>query len=98
MATEENKDAVNGEENKDKPGKSLREVLDTPLTQDEAQRLLADIDVQQAQLSVVRLRLLDQLNQVDLQLAQSSFDRSIIIRRTLNVEAGEEVAHDGSDS
>lgn len=71
---------------------SLREALDTPITHDEAQRLLADIDVQQAQLSVLRLRLLDQLNQVDLQLAQASFDRSVIIRRALNVET------DGSDA
>lgn len=80
---EEKENEVAADQAADK-SEAFREMLDSPLAEEDAQKALADIDVQVAQMSCMRLGLLAQLNQLDLQLAQAAFDRSIVIRRTLN--------------
>lgn len=61
----------------------FKKMLETPMTQEDANAAIAQIDMQKAQLGVIRLRLMSQLNQLDLQLAQAEYDRSIVIHRAL---------------
>lgn len=69
----------------------FKKMLETPMTQEEANAALTQIDVQKAQLGVIRLQLMSQLNQLDLQLAQAEYDRAIVIRRALlKISAKEE--------
>lgn len=61
----------------------FNKMINTPMTQDEANEALARVDMQKAQLAVIRVQLMNQLNNIDLQLAQAEYDRSIVIRRAL---------------
>jgi hypothetical protein len=63
----------------------FRKLIDTPYgSRAEVDKALADNDVQTAQLRVLRLRKVDELNQIDHQLEMAALDRSIIVRRALN--------------
>lgn len=61
----------------------LDKILETPMTQEEASDAIARINMQKAQLAVIRVRLAGQLNDVDLQLARAEFERSVVIRRAM---------------
>lgn len=76
----------------------FRKELETPLDKDEAEKALANIEVQLAQLAVQRIRVVSQmdqakqmLNQIDEQMGLAQVERQIIYRRTLN-PVGETVA------
>ena len=69
-------------------GPTLQDIINTPMAEDEARKALAEIDVQMAQLGVMRYKALDQLNQIDEQIARAGLDRTIVLRRALNAEAG----------
>jgi len=66
-----------------KAAAEFNKMINTPMTQDEANDAIARIDMQKAQLGVIRIQLMNQLNNIDLQLAQAEYDRSIVIRRAL---------------
>ena len=75
----------------------FNKMINTPMTQDEANEALARVDMQKAQLAVIRVQLMNQLNNIDLQLAQAEYDRSIIIRRALlKTKAGDADGNGGS--
>lgn len=61
----------------------FNKMINTPMTQDEANDAITRIDMQKAQLGVIRIQLMSQLNNIDLQLAQAEYDRSIVVRRAL---------------
>lgn len=63
---------------------AFKKMIETPLSKEEADRMLADNEIQLAQLRVIRLRKVGELNQIEHQLELATLDRSIIIRRTLN--------------
>lgn len=63
----------------------FNEMLNSPITKDEAEKSLADNDVQLAQLRVLRVRKLSELNQIEHQIEMANFERSVIFRRSLNV-------------
>lgn len=63
----------------------FKKLIETPFaSEDEAKKALADNDIQRAQLRVIRLRKVDELNQIDHQIELAELDRSVIIRRSLN--------------
>ncbi len=71
------------EEDKKSAQADVDKILETPMTQEEASDAIARINVQKAQLAVIRVRLAGQLNDVDLQLARAEFERSVVIRRAM---------------
>lgn len=58
-------------------------MLETPLTQEEGSEMISKIDMQKAQLSIVRLNLAERLASVDAQIAQAEYDRTIVVHRVL---------------
>ena len=88
----ETESAVADEERK------LQELIETPISEDEASKTFADIDVKRMQLMVVRQKwvaqkdaILAQVNQVQLKLdqldealCQIEMEKAITFRRTLN--------------
>lgn len=58
-------------------------MLETPLTQEEGSEMISKIDMQKAQLSVVRLNLAERLANIDAQIAQAEYDRTIVVHRVL---------------
>jgi len=67
-----------------KEAAEFQKMLETPLEEAEARKMLADCDVKLAQLAVVRAKKLDELNQIDLSVRMVTFDRSVVARRALN--------------
>lgn len=65
----------------------FQKLLATPLDETEAKKLIADNDVKLAQLEVIRVKKLDELNQIDTAIKMAKFDRSIVFRRALNEKA-----------
>lgn len=72
----------------------LRKLLDTPLSVDDYRKAMADIDVDQAKLMIIRQKLVTQidqlqlrLSQVDEQLGAGKMQAAVLFRRTLNAEA-----------
>lgn len=65
----------------------FKKLIGTPIAKEDAQKALADNDIQLAQLRVIRLRKIDELNQIDHQIEMANLDRSVIIRRSMNAEA-----------
>ena len=70
---------------------ALRELLDTPLTMEEAKKALATNDVDKMKLLVIRQKWETQQSQIALNLASLDeklrlldMDRAVILRRTLN--------------
>lgn len=63
----------------------FRKLIETPLPKEDAQKAAADNDIQLAQLRVLRLRKVEELNQIDHQIELANLDRSVIIRRSMNV-------------
>ena len=69
-------------------------IIETPMTQEEASDAIARINVQKAQLAVIRVRLAGQLNDVDLQLARAEFERSVVIRRAMLAQPADKKEND----
>lgn len=67
----------------------FKKLVETPISKADADKALADNDIQLAQLRVIRLRKIDEINQIDHQIEMANLDRSIIVRRLLN-KAGKE--------
>lgn len=65
----------------------FKKLIETPIPKEEAKKALADNDIQLAQLRVIRLRKIDELNQIDHQIEMANLDRSVIVRRSMNSEA-----------
>lgn len=84
MGEAENSAAAKSADDQKKSGEGLREILDTPIGQDEAQKALAEIGVQVAQLTALRLRKTMEVNNIDQQLAAAEFEKSVIYRRCMN--------------
>lgn len=66
-----------------KQQEEFQQMLNTPLTQEEANALIARIDMQKAQLAVIRLQLAEKVTNVEAQIAQADYDRTIVIHRAL---------------
>lgn len=62
----------------------FKKLVETPISKADADKALADNDIQLAQLRVIRLRKIDEINQIDHQIEMANLDRSIVIRRLLN--------------
>ena len=80
-----------------KAAAEFNKMINTPMTQDEANDAIARIDMQKAQLGVIRIQLMNQLNNIDLQLAQAEYDRSIVIRRALLKPKADGAGNGGED-
>lgn len=76
------------EEAQAKAEAEFKKLVESPLTKEEAEKKLADNDIQVAQLRVIRLRKLEELNQIDHQIEMANLDRSIVVRRTMNKVSG----------
>lgn len=66
---------------------TLAEVLAKPIAEEEARKMVADIDVQLAQIRALRVQKSAELSQLDYQLAAAEFERSVVFRRVLNKPA-----------
>lgn len=66
-----------------KQQEEFQKMLETPLTQEEANASIAKIDMQKAQLAVVRLSLMERVASIDAQIAQAEYDRTIVIHRAM---------------
>lgn len=66
-----------------------RKVLETPISQEEANKALAEIDIQLAQLGAIRLNKAAEITAIDQQIAKANMDKAIIVRRVLNTPAEE---------
>lgn len=67
-----------------KQEKSLAEVLAEPMTEDEARKAVADIEVNLAKLAALRVDALARISQIDYQIEAAKFDRAVVYRRVLN--------------
>lgn len=65
----------------------FKKLIETPISKEDAKKALADNDIQLAQLRVIRLRKIDELNQIDHQIELANLDHSVIVRRSMNSEA-----------
>lgn len=77
------------EEAQKKAEAAFNELIATPLSREDADKAIADNDIRLAQLRVIRLKKVAELNEVDHAIEMATLDRSVIIRRALNVTAGE---------
>lgn len=75
----------------------LREALQTPISQEEAEKAYADIEVRRCHLSVIRQKWVAQLQQIQLQLNDLDsklialeLDKAVIFRRSI-IRMGEPV-------
>ena len=81
-----------------KAEEELRKACETPMTREEAEKAIAEIDVERCKLSIVRQKWVAQERQLQLNLAALDeqllaldMDRAVVFRRTLNkAPAGEE--------
>lgn len=71
---------------------TLADILAEPLDEAEARKLLADVDVQLAQLHAIQIQKNLELDQINAQIAAAQFDKSIIYRRVLNTAPQSEEA------
>ena len=69
---------------------SIKEILESPLTEEEARKLAANVDVQLAQLGALRVQKTLELGQIDYQIEAARFDKAVIYRRVLNTPETEE--------
>ena len=76
-------EAKKREEEEQKRREEFEKLLNTPMTKQEADDALTRINVQVAQLGVMRMSALHQLNQIDMELAKAEYDKSVIYRRAL---------------
>lgn len=76
-------EAKSREEAIKKQQEEFQQMLNTPLDQEEANALIARIDMQKAQLAVIRLQLAEKVTNVEAQIAQAEYDRTIVIHRAL---------------
>lgn len=88
-------------EQQEKAQAELERIINTPITQDEAKKQIADFEVNRAQLRIIRQKWATQATQLRLQLAElesrmSAVDErllsidmecSVVFRRTLNAPA-----------
>lgn len=72
----------------------IRKLLDTPLSADDYRKAMADLDVDQAKLMIIRQKIVTQIDQLQLRLSQldeqlgtGKMQAAVLFRRTLNVEA-----------
>ena len=89
MGEAEDNAAAKSAEGQTSAGEKLREILDTPIGQEEAQKALAEIGVQVAQLTALRLRKAMEINNIDQQLAAAEFEKSVVYRRCMNPAKGD---------
>ena len=75
---------IAAEQDAAKAAEELKKLLDTPIGQDEARLRLADIDMKEARMLLLREQVLGQVNQVDQQLAACRCARAEIMRRLAN--------------
>lgn len=75
---------IAAEQDAAKAAEELKKLLDTPIGQDEARLRLADIDMKEAQMLLLREQVLGQINQVDQQLAACRCARAEVMRRLAN--------------
>lgn len=73
----------------------LEELLETPLSEEEARKVFSEQDIRRAQLGIIRQKWTAQITQLQLQIASLDqellaieLDRAVAFRRTLN-NAGE---------
>ena len=62
----------------------IRKLMETPISEDDAKKAIAEISVQLAQLSALRLRKAMEVNMIDQQIATAEFEKSVIYRRCIN--------------
>lgn len=72
----------------------IRKLLDTPLSADDYRKAMADLDVDQAKLMIIRQKIVTQIDQLQLRLSQldeqlgaGKMQAAVLFRRTLNAEA-----------
>ena len=63
---------------------AFKKIIETPLSKEEAEKAVADNDIRLAQLRVIRLKKVAELNEVDHAIEMATLDRSVIVRRALN--------------
>lgn len=78
------KKTIAAEKEAAKAAEELKQLLDTPISQEEARLQLAEIDMKEAQMLLLREQVLGQINQVDQQLAACRCARAEIMRRLAN--------------
>ena len=72
------------EEAQKKAEDAFKKLIETPLSKEEAEKAVADNDIRLAQLRVIRLKKVAELNEVDHAIEMATLDRSVIVRRALN--------------
>lgn len=72
------------EEAQKKAEDAFKKLIETPLSKEEAEKAIADNDIRLAQLRVIRLKKVAELNEVDHAIEMATLDRSVIARRALN--------------
>lgn len=72
------------EEAQKKAEDAFKKIIETPLSREEAEKAVADNDIRLAQLRVIRLKKVAELNEVDHAIEMATLDRSVIVRRALN--------------
>jgi hypothetical protein len=72
------------EEAQKKAEDAFKKIIETPLSKEEAEKAVADNDIRLAQLRVIRLKKVAELNEVDHAIEMATLDRSVIVRRALN--------------
>lgn len=72
------------EEAQKKAEDAFKKIIETPLSKEEAEKAIADNDIRLAQLRVIRLKKVAELNEVDHAIEMATLDRSVIVRRALN--------------
>ena len=68
---------------------TLAEVLAKPIAEEEARKMVADIDVQLAQIRALRVQKSAELSQLEYQLAAAEFERAVVFRRVLNKQVSD---------
>ena len=72
------------EEAQKKAEDAFKKIIETPLSKEEAEKAVADNDIRLAQLRVIRLKKVAELNEVDHAIEMATLDHSVIVRRALN--------------
>lgn len=68
---------------------TLAEVLAKPIAEEEARKMVADIDVQLAQIRALRVQKSAELSQLEYQLVAAEFERAVVFRRVLNKQVSD---------
>ena len=91
MATEENK--IDEQKAREEADARFNKLINTPLTKEDAERDLANNDINRMQLMTVRQKWQTQITQLQLQISNLDeqlhaleMERAVIFRRTLNKE------------